>query len=221
MKIMSKFKKIKELSGVVGFNFRNGGIIYFLKKSISFVSLMAYSNTKAYVFEMEVSDKKFNFLPKINDVTLKVLTRVDQYDDLLQEGFDLYSLIDREWITEGTIPFCVFVGRELAHVTWVASNAKAKKNIESSPFPINYGQFEVVSGGSKTSPKYLRKGLYLYVYSEMLKTLRRWGKKKIKFTISENNIASRRALEKFEPKIIGEIKILILLGCARFKTFVY
>jgi len=200
--------KIDELIKVAKFNLHNGGIFLFLNKSFSFLRKFLLSYEVVYIYEKQLNGKLVEFFPKIENVTLEIIKNVDQYRTLIKNGYDFGSIVNENWIKEGTIPFCVFVNKELGHVTWVALDGKAKNYVDELPYEVDFFNSAATSGGSKTNPKYARKGLYLFAYSNIFKFLKENNKKKDIFAINKDNTISQNALAKFDPRKIHEISYI-------------
>ena len=192
------------------------GLLLFIKRAFLFSVrslvgfLFKYGNY--YIYEKTLNKTtEFGFTTEIQNVTLTTISTIEEFDKLIAEGYDFKMMNFERNIEMGALPFCAFVGQELAHVTWIAPNEKAKKCIDYLPFKVNFQAGEVCSGASFTNPKYRGRGLLSYVYSSIFLYLFKEGVLKDKFTINKKNISSQKAHAKFDPVIIGEgcyLKIL-------------
>jgi len=144
-----------------------------------------------------------DFLPGINDVTFHMVTTNEQADELAKIGFDCrsYSIYARKRLDKGTIAFCLFVGKELAHIGWLASTPDAKNTFDTHPYQVDFGNGEACTGGSYTFLKYRGHGLMKYGYYKRLEYLRQIGIKRSKNVVNINNIASQKAQAVFNPEI--------------------
>ena len=97
----------------------------------------------------------------------------------------------RQALDKGTIAFCIFVYRELAHVGWVAMNEEAKKYIDPLPFHVDFSNKEACTGGTRTVSKYEGKGLMTYGYVLRFQFLRQKGIAISRNSVAFNNISSK------------------------------
>jgi hypothetical protein len=112
---------------------------------------------------------------------------------------------------DGLTTFRLYVKGELAHVSYVSFNPQSQLRIDEIPMKVNYGECEVCTGGSRTFPRFRRKGLYTYAYSQIYKYLKGEASK-VKFTIRSNNTIPQKAQLKLGSLKIGEGKYLKILG---------
>jgi len=188
------------------------GWLSFLKQGFSFVRNFFFSYGDYYIYERELSGpSETEFTPKIPDCTLKVVSTAEELDKLIVEGYDFKMMNFKPTLRKGALAFCVFVGQELAHVTWVAPNKETKRQIDHLPFKVNFEAGEVCSGASFTDPAHRGKGLFSCVYSYIFPHLAKEGIVKDKFTIEVSNIASQKTLAKFNPTSTGRGRYLRIL----------
>jgi GNAT superfamily N-acetyltransferase len=192
------------------------GLLPFIKRAFLFslkslVRSFRYGNY--YIYEKTLNEmNEFKFTPKIQNVILKIICIPTEVDDLIAEGFDINSYLPTDElktrINKRAILFCVFVGKELAHTSWVALDNKA--NMDPVPFEIDW-QNEACLGPSYTNPKYRGLGVYTFVMSKIYKFLKEKGWLKAKFTVNKKYIAPQKAHAKLGTKIVGEARHLKLL----------
>lgn len=195
---------------------REEGVVPFIKQTLLFLISPLFRRETYYIYEKDLNElSEFDFTPKIQSFTLKIVSTPEQVDELIAEGFDINCYLDAEEIKERisrrAVLFCVFVGKEFAHVTWGALAEKAKKEIDKLPFQVDFQKGEACSGASLTKPEYRGKGIFSYTYSYIFPYLVKQGFVKDKFTISESNISSQKAHAKFSPTITGKGRYLKLL----------
>ncbi|MDD5043626.1 MAG: hypothetical protein PHD51_03070 [Patescibacteria group bacterium] len=204
--------KLKDFLDLSVYTLKEEGFFSFCQKALAHLAGSIFSYNTILVYEKDLTKlDNIYFYPRLDGAVLKIISSIDEYNKAKEGGYSLDIAVSERWIGEGAIAFCVFVGRDLAHLTWVALNQETKSHIDSNNYQVDFLNKEVASGASKTKKKYLRKGLYLFVYSEIFIFLHNLGKTRDKFTINESNTASRRALEKFNPRIIKKIKCLRIL----------
>ena len=123
-----------------------------------------------------------------------------------QNGFDLRLEITeiRHRVEKGAIAYCVFIGRDLASIGFIAGNQEAMNSLNPPPFKVNFSAGEVYTGGLWTNPEYRGHGLAAYVYFKRLQALKNEGKVIARNIVLKDNIAAHKMLSRFTPKITGE-----------------
>jgi hypothetical protein len=210
--IRGMFKKVSKAK-------KQAGFIGLIKRSLAFLSNKLFAYQRYYIYENTFGGPEFG--SKVENPVLKIIKNIDEVDTLRDQGYDL-TYFDSERIRlildKGSVGFFVFVEKELAHITWVALNDESKKLIDPVPFNVDYKKGEVCSGGSETNPKFARKHIFLYVYSQIFDYLKKVGKRRDIFSISKTNVASNNALMKFDSKIIHEGLFIKFLFWTYWKT---
>lgn len=191
---------------------KKNGIKIFLRNTFSFLVSFFYSQGTYYIYEKTLNKKEqYQFKPKIPDAYVKMISRLAELESLTSEGYDFKMINFQDKLMKGALAFCVFVNKELAHVTWVAMNDNAKREIDPLPFAVRFQEQEACSGASFTDPRFRGKGLLSHVYSCIFPYLKERGIIKDKFTIEVNNIPSQKAHAKFRPVITGKGHYLKIL----------
>lgn len=184
---------------------REEGLLALVKRAFLFVlRSLFFSHEIYYIYEKTLNDSdEVKLTSRIQNWTLKIVSEPEHVDELVTEGFNIGWYFGPEEIkkrvSRRAVLFCVFVGNELAHVTWVALGEKAKRKIDGLPFKIDFQKGEVCSGASLTKPQYRGRGILSYTYSHIFPYLAKQGFVKDKFTVHENNIHSQRAHSKLNP----------------------
>lgn len=144
------------------------GLISLVMRGFRFFLNRFFMFDEYYAIFMEThrvpEDIEENFLPKTNDCCLKIITTNREADQLISNGFNLgaYELNVRASLDKGVLSFCLFVGREFAHVSCLAANPQGKKIIDPRPLKVDYQNGEVIVGRALTVPKFRRLGLRVY-----------------------------------------------------------
>jgi len=134
-----------------------------------------------------------DFRPRIEDLTIKIISTNGEADRLEAEGFEFRSLIPnaRERLDCGAIAFCTFVRRELAHIGWVALTDAASRSLWDAPFRADFGNGESVTGGTFTCPGYRGAGLMAHNLFRRLEYVRQQGIVKDRAAVVEGNVPSK------------------------------
>ena len=197
---------------------RNQGMAAFFKQGFSFVTnrFLGYGTYYLYEKDLTPGSIEIEVSPKV-DCTARVISSPDEFDELLREGYDVKAMNFRPALQKGALAFCLFVGRALASVTWVALSEEAKEHIDYLPFKVNFQAGEVCSGASYTDPTYRGKGLLAYTYSYIFPHLAGKGIRKDKFSIDVSNIASQKAHARLSPVVTGRARYLKILWWRSWK----
>jgi len=190
------------------------GWLSFLKQGFSFVRNLFFSYGDYYIYERELSGlSETEFASKIPDATLKIVSTTQELEGLMVEGFDINRYFDAEElklrINKGMILFCVFIGKNLAHRSFVAMNSKANVDPVLSRPVINW-QNEASIGPCTTYIKYRGLNLYPYTLSQICRYLQRENKQNVKITTSKYNSSSIRGIEQAKFRICREARYLRL-----------
>ncbi|MBT9138945.1 MAG: hypothetical protein DDT31_01525 [Syntrophomonadaceae bacterium] len=188
---------------------RRDGVIHFIKRS--FLILIGFQYENVYIYENTLSESQVE--PRIQGVTLKIISTSGEIDELMADGFDFscYSDIEvlKKKVSRGAIPFCILYGRDIAHISWVALDGRNNADPVLSA-SIKDWQNEASIGPCTTKPRYYGMNLYSYTLSQICKFLRQQNKQVAKITTSKDNIPSRKGITKAGFKIRGEMRYLRL-----------
>ena len=203
---------------------RNEGWWAFIRQGFSFVRNLFFSYGNYYIYERELSEpSETKFTPKIPNRALKIVTTTDELKELVVEGFDINSYFNMEelkWrINKGMTLFGVFVGKNLAHRSFVAMNRKANVDPVLSMSIVNW-QKEASIGPCTTPAEYSGLNLYPYTLSQICRYLKGQNKQNVKITTSKQNAPSIRGIEKAGFKICGEaryLRLFYLIKCCKVK----
>jgi RimJ/RimL family protein N-acetyltransferase len=174
------------------------GLSGFLERVASLIK--EHENLAYYLYECRLSQLNENdFLPKIKDFTLKIVTTENELDQLTAEGYDLS--LDSPWtrkgIQKGAVAFFIFVGNELASREIVATNAEAKLAIDDYPYKVDFANREACASGVWTNPKFRKMGLHTYVFFRAYDYLWKQGIRTVRSIVAADNIAAQKAHARF------------------------
>lgn len=184
---------------------REEGIFGFVKKVVSFF----FSYGIYYVYERSTNNfEERKLSPESKRCKVKIIHSLQDLDKLEKEGYDLTMRNLKIGIKSGAVPFCMFSGKKMVHVTWAATDERAKKEIDRVPVKIGFQNGEATSGGSFTDPLYRGKGLLAYAYFHVFPYLAKRGFRKIRFVIHVDNIASQKGVKRFSPRLVSKGRYL-------------
>jgi len=168
-----------------------------------------------YLYKHTLKERiEADFMPRIRDFTLKVVSTNKQADQMSANGFEDFRqqfINARRGLDKGAIAFCVYVGSELAHIGWAAMSEEAKNTFDGLPYHVDFSDKEACTGGTVTIPKYRGKGLMTYGYFKRFQFLRQKGIVATRNAVNTNNIASHRAMAKFSPDMYARARYLKVL----------
>jgi hypothetical protein len=138
---------------------------------------------------------------------------MEQAEELSRSGMSIFSYSPefRKRLQKGLIAFCIFIGNELAHISWIALNEKTKNIMHSYPYKVDFADSQAAIGGVITYPKYRHKNLMSYGYFKRQEYLKHMG---IKTTINISNvnaIAPQKIHIKYGASKVSRAKYIRLL----------
>ncbi len=185
------------------------GLIAFVRKAFAFVVRNVFRYETYYLRERSTASiaglNEADFMPKISDFAIKIISSNQEVDELTAEGFDFRPWYRgyRKRLDAGAIALCVFVGSELANIGWVAMNQEAKDSLNEPPYKVDFSNGEACTGAVWTRPKYRRLGFHTYTRIKRYQFLMENGIAINRLSISKQNTASKLSVAQFalRPKI--------------------
>jgi hypothetical protein len=202
--------------------FRYEGIRPLVKSILALLSGLLFRYGIYYLFEYDIENidnlDEADFMPGINGFTFRGVSTEEHIHELEAAGVDLrmWPSDTAERIKRGAIAFCVLVGRETAHITWVATNERAMAYMHFAPFKVDFSNGECCSS-VWTNPKYRRQGFARYKVFREMKYLRDMGITKGRYTTLKSNTASLKAFAVFRMRICAEARYVKLLWWESWK----
>jgi hypothetical protein len=158
------------------------GLIPFTKHVFKFIKNKFFLCQNHYILQKTLEELKEPEI-KVKDFDLRIVSTEEELHNLLKEGFNIntpFSIENFERkISQGQILFCIFIGKDLAHSSWIVMSNNVKIH---PPLKINY-QKEAYIHYCITAPEYQGMGLYPYTLSKILEFLKRKNLSKAKLTI--------------------------------------
>jgi len=190
------------------------GLTPLLRRGFGFVAGWFFQYGTYYLYEHTLKQRNgADFIPRLQNFTFKMVSTNQEADELAASGLEFRSRdgTDRDRLDKGAIAFCVFVGRELVHIGWVAMTQQAKDAMKELPYAVDFSKNEACSGATVTSPDYRGMGLMAYGYFKRLEFLREMGRARCRAAVAKSNIASQRGHAKLNPKLYAEARYLRIL----------
>jgi len=168
-----------------------------------------------YIYEITLKEREAKgFMPRMRDYILRWVSTNQQADMLEADGYELRSIqpIESKGLDIGAIACCMFVGRELVNIGWVALTPEAKSYIDRYKYQVDFANKEVCTGSFFTVRKYQGKGLFKYGAYEIHEYLRKMGMERIKTSVEIHNIPSQKLHARFQARICAKVSYLRFLG---------
>ena len=146
-------RRLIELFTVAKHVFQREGLSPLLRQGFVFLAGYFFRYETYYLYKIDIAqvlkqNSEADLLPKIRDLTLKIVFTNEQADKLAGQGFEFRSLAmnDRKRLDKGAIAFCIFTGQELASIGWVALTQQAKDSLDEVPLIIGFSNKESYTG---------------------------------------------------------------------------
>ncbi|MFC2039466.1 hypothetical protein ACFLST_01615 [Chloroflexota bacterium] len=224
LKALGAMNKLTELFREAKQIFTTHGLVALVRQGFSFVippQLFEYGTYYLYEDATENITRlnEADFMPKIDNFTLKIVSTNHEADELEAKGLEFRShdRIYRDRLDKGAIAFCIFVGRDLAHVGWVAMNEQAQKAVLRLPLQIKFSNDEAFSGGSRTNRRYRGNGLHVYSTFKLTEYLCDKGRVVNRGAVQTSSIVSQKTFAKFGHRIYAEARYLKILWWKSWK----
>jgi len=204
------FKRAKDI-------YETEGIVALLRHASSFVIGHFFQYQTYYVLERALENvRKLNeadFRPKIDHFDLKIVSTNQEADELEAYGLEFRSQIvkARKRLDKGAVAFCIFVGRELASIGWVAMTQKAKDSLNEPPYKVDFLNNEACATAVWTNPEYRRMGLHEYGVFKRHRFMLDHGVRTSRIIIAKWNIAFHTGSAKAGSQAYAEGRYLRIL----------
>jgi hypothetical protein len=193
------------------------GLISLAGKALNYLRRRLFLYQNVYLYEHTLKERNgADYMPGLQGFTHRVIASNRQADEVASEGFDDIRnrpvLLDaRRCLDKGAIAFCIFVGTELAHISWAATSEQAKKTFDALPYRVAFSQGQVCTGGTVTLPEYRGSGFMGYGYYKKLDYLRQRGYATSRNAVAKGNVASQKVHARFGPRIYAQARYLRIL----------
>lgn len=201
--------------------FNNEGMASLIRRAVAYFISRVFRFGIYLLYEHSTETRDENkFQPKIKEFTFKLISTNNQADELVGEGFDdirkAQVIVNvKKCLDKGGIAFCFFVGKELAHIGWLAFTENAKRCFDKLPYSVNFNLKQACSGGTVTITKYEGNGFMKYGYYKRFEYCRERGYTTTRNAVAINNIAAQKAHGKFAPTIYAKAYYVQIL-CWQF-----
>lgn len=191
--------RLKSLFGGAKQIYRTEGLVPLLKRGFSFASSFMFKRQDYYLYRDPIQGSRLpnevDVLPRVDDWVLKVVTSNREADEFEADGFEFRSKVinARERLDRGATAFCIYVGRELAHIGWLALTQEAVDSLGGGSFEVRLADHEAYSSGIWTNPKYRRLGIHKYGYFKRLEFMLANGVRTERSVVDRGNVAPQQS----------------------------
>jgi hypothetical protein len=204
---------------------RTEGFARLLRRGLAFALNGLYEYRAYYLSEYNLENTRSldeaDFMPRVSDLSFRVVTGNREADELEAAGYRFRSYVTRfdprKALDNGAVAFCLFTGRELAAMGWGAMTQQAFASLNERPIKISFSKGDAFTGAIWTSPKYRRMGLRTYRTFKLRQFLLEQGAAMTRGAIAKENVAAWTGLAKIHSTIYGEARYLRVLWWKSWK----
>ena len=190
---------------------RTEGLASLAGRAFAFVVGHIFQYQTYYLLERNLENVRTqdeaDFLPRMEDFTLAMVSSNRQADELEADGLEFrsHTLNARKALDRGAVAFCIFVGRELGSIGWVAMTQEAKDCLGEPPYKIDVLSNQASVAAVWTDPKYRRLGLREYGAFKRHRFMLDCGVRTRRIAILKRNIAFHMGSAKAgsQPYAVG------------------
>lgn len=210
-------------SGIRGV-LKHEGVISLISRGFGYLlhRFFIFKNYYVVVVRFKDIDKEVeaDYLPKVDDHCWRIISTNQEVDELKADGFELgaYELNLRISMDKDAVASCHFVGKELAHYTFLTDNPRGKDTVDLLPFSVDFENGQMVFGKSLTVPKY--RNLRLRNYNGYINRKYCWarGIASGTYSVEVNNYRAMVSAAKPPDKlIISRCRFIKILWFKYFK----
>ena len=211
--LFNRARQICQTEGLM--SLLRGGYAYLRQRLFQYRTYYLYADPVEYAAPLDKSEAK----PKIDDVMAKIVCSNREADELEAQGFEFRSLVPnaRQRLDEGALANCIFVGKELAHLGWIALDQRALDTLDEPPYRVDFSNGEAVGTGVWTNPIHRRKGFQTYAGFMFHKVLRENGIVARRSAIDKRNIPAIRGRSRPDREPCAEGRYLRILWWKSWK----
>ena len=205
--------------------YKNEGLLSVLTSTFRYLFQNIFSYETYYLIKLSIQSVEIIKKKQI-DITDKLTTRWiasnAEADELAKEfeDFRSYNTNAHHILDAGGIAICIYVGKEIANTSWLATSKDAMKTMTNLPMRVDFDNREVYSGYSYTVPKYRRSGLRYYRQIFRYGIMKEMGFETKRSAIRTSNYAALGAAsDKPEQIVYARACYLKLLGFKFWKEY--
>ena len=212
---------IRVLSSRARFIFKAEGIRRLGIKAIKYIVRRYLYHRRVILLQEHtvVARNEADFLPRLDDYSVFVVSSSKQLRELAEKGYRNLDFSPRalRGLDNHAVVFLIFVGKELAHSSWVMLSEEGKRLINPLPFKVDFEHGEACTGDAYTAPRYQNRGLMSYGLYLRFEYLRKAGIVKTRNTVRVDNKSSLAVGDKFNAVTYAKLRYLKILWFKSYK----
>jgi len=205
--------------------YKNEGITAVFRSTLRYVLKNVFSHETYYLLKRVVADvelrpeKQIDFISELTTSAIKSNAEADEIARGF-EDFRSYTMNAHRILDAGGIAFCLYIGKEVANIGWIAVTERAKNAMTDIPFHVAFDNNEAYLGYSYTVPKFRRKRLRYYGSLLRYQLMREMGIETKRSAIRTNNYAALNASNFKKGQIIyARARYLRFMGLKFWKEY--
>jgi hypothetical protein len=101
----------------------------------------------------------------------------------------------------GAVALCIYHGRDVAHVGWLATSSAARRALDRLGYEVRFDRGESWTGAAFTAPRFRNRGLLTYSCQRRFEYLLSGGFAVSRAAVATDNAASHHVTMRFEPRV--------------------
>ncbi len=152
-------------------------------------------------------------MPQIEHFHAAFVASNDEADELARTHDDFRALDSsaRSGLEHGAVALCLYSGRSLANVSWLATNSVVRRAMHSIGFAIDTSVHGAWTGRVRTMPHYEGKGLFRYACAKRFEYLLSLGIDKSAVSVAPGNLRSHAMSARLGCHLAGKGHVVRLL----------
>ncbi len=107
----------------------------------------------------------------------------------------------RRALDSGAVAFCLYCGREVAHVGWLATSREGRRALDRLGYEVPFERGEGWTGAAFTVPRFRNRGLLAYSCLRRFEFLADSGIAISRAAVATDNTASHHVTMQFQPRV--------------------
>ncbi len=107
----------------------------------------------------------------------------------------------RRALDSGAVAFCLYNGREVAHVGWLATSLRGRRALDRLGYEVRFDRGEGWTGAAFTMPRFRNRGLLAYSCLRRFEFLCDAGIAVSRAAVATDNASSHHVTMRFEPRV--------------------
>jgi len=213
--------ELKWLAGRVSGVYRERGLPGLLRRGFAFLLCCFFEYRTFYLtgYNLESLPQldEAAFVPRVDGLSFRVVCSNKDPDALEAECLEFASASGdfrfdaRRALDGGAIACCIYVGKELASIGWIALTRHAMDSLNERRMRIDFARGESFTGNMWTNPKYRGMGLRLYRMYKKRRLLAEKGIKATRGYAAKRNVDAVRGIGRIDSTVDGEARYLRIL----------